>query len=145
MSNVKEFLEKSGADKTAEDTFERRYQFFISHTVTSLEELTRLPSSERIFSLRMVGVILMGVSLLLRAVRGGDYLTPIEFIVVFGVATLLLILGSYFQVKDQQEKSRLLQKTGEVFMSRFQARSGLMNPDKKQDDAAAGGVSKNQS
>jgi hypothetical protein len=133
MSNAQQSLEKSSESGISEDIFERRYKFFVGYTVTTLEELTRLPNSEQIFSLRIVGAFLMLFSLILKSLGRGDaYLTTIEFLVVFLVATLLLILGSYFSAKDQHDKSRVVQKTGQTFINRFEAHTGLLNPQNRQ-------------
>lgn len=132
MNETKQALEKT-KDALSDQQFEHRYEFLTRQTLGALKELSETPIGWQNL-LAPCGLGLMLVAFSFKAL-GGSRLTPIEFLLVFLVATLLLILGSYFRTKLFQEGSKAIQKTGENFLKRFEARTGPLNPPRKESES----------
>lgn len=111
----------------SEELFEQRYRFVLRETVTALREVGHSSSLDQILPLRLVGLILMGFALLFKGLWFAHSLTSLEFMVVFLVGTLLVILGSYYRAKNDEGERSVVRKTGEAFVNRFQAHTGLLN------------------
>ena len=112
----------------SEELFEQRYRFVLRETASALREVGHYSSFDQILSLRMVGLLLMVLALLLKVLGfNQSLLTTSEFMMVFLVGTLLMILGSYFRAKHNEGERSVVRKTGEALVNRFQAHTGLLN------------------
>lgn len=90
----------------------------------------RKPVWEKILDLRITGVILLVISIstkFLPTLNNDQILETSEFITIFIVGTLLLILGTYFNSKELQEGRKVIEKENETLATTATAMIGLMN------------------
>lgn len=95
-----------------------------------LSTTKRKPIWQNVLDLRIMGTALLvtAISLKFFSVRNDDkILETSEFIVVFVVASLFLILGTYFNIKELQDARKLIEKENETTTANATAFVGLMN------------------
>jgi len=87
------------------------------------------PVWKKLLDLRILGLIFIIIAFTLKVMQKKyciNILEPIEFITVFMVGTILIILGTYFNIKDVQEDRKLIAKENETIANTFTACTGLM-------------------
>jgi hypothetical protein len=109
-------------------------QFFLDQSAMRFQEakrqLERIEPDSKWFDLRMLGIVLILISFVLKILptrSGIPILESSEFIVVLIIGTVFLILGTYFNVKNMQQQRNLIEKETEAINNTIKACTGLMH------------------
>lgn len=123
-----EHLSKKFTDHTTSGTKDEPIHRYEKVLQVTADALNKLSENEKFYDIRLIGLVLMAVGLFfkLTPLPVRRQLATTEFILIFSMGALLLMIGSYFKTKNEREKRETVVKAGETAMNGWEAQPGPM-------------------